>query len=142
MKIAVLAFISILLGSSLRGADKRYSRAEALAQLQSSFREAQVVMVGKTEMRRGKLVLVCLEAIKSSKGLPVVGQVLPVNAPLPAEREGLVFMPAYPVAVFSGEIRWLRDGALNECRELSLTEIKDALRKETAGAPPSPVTKR
>jgi hypothetical protein len=119
-----------LLGSPLPAADKRYSRAEALAQLRSSAERAQIVMVAKTEKRRGKLVLVCQEVIKASKGLPAIGEALPVNAALPDGREGIVFMAAYPVAAFSGEIRWLRDGNLNECRELSLAEIKRALLRE------------
>jgi hypothetical protein len=141
VKIALIVFVSALLGSSLLAADKRYSRAEALAQLHSSYKGAQVVMVGRTEKRNGKLVLVCLETIKSSKGLPAVGEALPVNAPISVDREGVVFFPAYPVAAFSGEIRWLRDGNLNECRELSLTEIKRALSKESVEASPGAVTK-
>jgi hypothetical protein len=137
MKITVVVLVTALLGSSVFAADKRYSRAEALVQLQSSTKGAQIVMVAKTEKRRGKLVLVCLEVIKASKGLPAIGDVVPVNAALPDGREGIVFMPAYPVEAFSGEIRWLRDGNLNECRELSLIEIKHALRPGSVEAAPA-----
>jgi hypothetical protein len=135
MKAAVLVVISVLLGGALLAADKRYTRDEALAQLRSSAKGARIIMVAKTEKRGGKLVLICLEPIKTSAGLPAVGDVVLVNAALPSGREGIVFMPAYPVAAFSGEIRWLRDGVLNECRELSLADIKSALGQEQANRP-------
>jgi hypothetical protein len=132
MKIALSLFLSALFSVSLLAADMRYSRAEALAQLQSSWKGSQVVFIARLETRGAKRVLVCLEALKSSKGLPAAGEVLVVDAPLRGAdgREGIVFMPAYPAPGFSGEIRWLRDGNLNECRELSLAEIRSALRRE------------
>jgi hypothetical protein len=132
MKTASLLLASVLFASTLGAADVRYSRTEALAQLRAADKRAQVVFVAKLETRRGKRVLVCVEAIKSRQGLPAAGEVLTVDAPLRGAdgREGLVFMPAYPVPGFAGEIRWLHEGNLNECRELSLAEIKRALRVE------------
>jgi hypothetical protein len=128
---------ALTLVASSFAADKRYSRPEALAQLQSSARAAQVVFVAKLETRHGKRVLVCLEAIKACNGLPAVGEVLSVDAPLrgAAGREGLVFMRAYPAPGFAGEIRWLHEGNLNECRELSLGEIKRALGGQSSTRP-------
>src|SRR5687768_7213744 len=104
MKAALLVFLAILLSGTLRGADKRYTRAEALAQLESAGKKSQVIFVGKLEMRHGKRVLVCLDVLKASKGLPVAGELLAVDAAIPVGREGIVFMPAYPAPGFAGEI--------------------------------------
>ena len=74
MKVTFIVFISVLLCCTVRGADKRHTRAEALAQLQSAGKNSQVVFVGKLEMRSGRRVLVFLDVLKSSKGLPAAGE--------------------------------------------------------------------
>jgi hypothetical protein len=132
MKIAIILVVSTLFSSALLAADMRYTPAVALAQLQNSYKGSQVVFIARMETRGTKRVLICLEALKSSKGLPAVGEVLVVDAPVRGAdgRVGIVFMPAYPVVGFTGEVRWLRDGFLNESRELSLAEIKQGLLKK------------
>ncbi|MEO5961799.1 MAG: hypothetical protein ABIZ49_01395, partial [Opitutaceae bacterium] len=136
-------FASVLFAASLCAADMRYTRAEGLAQLQNSYKGSEVVFLAKLETRKGKRVLVCQEVIKSSKGLPAVGEAIVVDAPVRGVdgREGIVFMQAYPVPSFSGVVRWLRDGVLNEVRELTLADIKSALGKDPVATPPVAGTK-
>jgi hypothetical protein len=137
MRTTFVLLFSLLFTASLSATDKRYTRAEALGQLQTAYKNSQVAFVAKMETRGGQRFLVCLEVLKSSRGLPLVREAVLVTAALrgPEGREGIVFMPIYPFPGFAGEIRWLRDGNLNECRELSLVEIKAALRATLAEAP-------
>jgi hypothetical protein len=133
MKARCALLLVMCMAGGLLAAEKRYSRIEAIAQLQAAAARAEVIMVGKVEMRRGKRVLVCVEPIRASKGRPVAGESVALNAALPENREGIVFMATYPMEAFSGEIRWLRDGKMNECPELSLAEIKELLKAKGGG---------
>lgn len=133
---STLAFLACLLcGTLLFAAEKkagRCSRAETLAQIKSAFGRSKVVLVAKTEMRGGKRVFVCSETLKASEGLPAAGETIPLDATLPIGREGLLFMASYPLAAFSGELRWIEDGKLRECPDLSLADIKAELLNQPA----------